>query len=250
MKAILLNSVGVSWCALLLSSKNHGISGQRPPNEDSRGIEYPTFRYVQYRYLDRVTMAQASTLGYSEATWDRPGTNSVERIGFADQGLGQEVLTQMGFTEEVWDCYVNHYLYYEWADLVDLGVQEYMINLGWTEEIWGDPFDNPIYDLFWEELTDEQRGNATEICYFEQIWDRSSLQSWTTGPPTDPPSPAPSAPTSSTTSAPSSPTTTTLAPTPLEEGSGAMAGRSSMRIATPMAGGFLTLGGILVGFGL
>ena len=72
-------------------------------------------------------------------------------------------------------------------------VQEYALAIGWTESTWGDLNDMPsTYNQFWDELTDAQRGNATELCYFEEIWNEEKLQFWTTGPPTDSPTLAPS----------------------------------------------------------
>jgi len=154
--------------------------------------------------LDNVTIDQALQLGYTPDTWDNPGTNTVERIGFVDQAMGQQVLLDMGFTGDSWDCYMNHYLYYDWEDLKEFGVQEYMISLGWTPDNWGDTFNNLVYDLDWSELTNEQRGNATEICYFEQLWDKTNLQEWTLPPSTTSssegsPTPVPKPSSSSTT---------------------------------------------------
>jgi hypothetical protein len=91
----------------------------------------------------------------------------------------------------VWDCYINHYLYYEWSDL-NVTIQAYMTSIGWTDDTWGSSNYKPnSYNMYWDELTDEQRGNATEVCYFENIWNKETLQYWTTAPPTVPPTPAP-----------------------------------------------------------
>lgn len=63
--------------------------------------------------------------------------------------------------------------------------------IGWDESTWGGEKPSS-YVMFWDELTDEQRGNATEVCYFEATWNRDTLQYWTTGRPTVSPTPAPS----------------------------------------------------------
>jgi hypothetical protein len=189
---------------LLVSSS---VTAQLPSSPlNSRSIEYPEFRYLQYRFLDAETLVLAGSMGYSADTWDRPGTDIIELIGFEGMGLGKSEVLGLGFSESQWDCYMNHYIYYEWDLLVDMGVQDFLLELGWTQDNWGgSTADTPeIYNSDWEDLTDEQRGNATEVCYFQESWNGDFLQDWTTGPPTEPPTLAPSMISASPTEAPTS----------------------------------------------
>ena len=79
---------------------------------NTRGIECPDFRYVEYSALDQTTEDAAMALGYSEGTWNTPGTQDVEQLSFstivAADAADEALLTIIGFTEVQYDCYVNH----------------------------------------------------------------------------------------------------------------------------------------------
>jgi hypothetical protein len=160
----------------------------------ARGVEFPNFRYLQWAYMDSTELAQAFSLGYNEDTWNLPGTNPLELIGFSGQGNGQEELLALGFTAASWDCFVNHYQYFEWDGLGNRGVQQYYTTLGFTEATWinrdvtvPDAFDTP-----WEDLSTEHQAAAEQLCYFLDTWDKMNLIYWTTIPPEFAPSGAPS----------------------------------------------------------
>ena len=160
---------------------------------NNRGIEYPSFRYLQWRYLDDENMTIAMGFGYTEASWDMPGSATIELLNFDGLGLGQTEAKMLGFTQDVWDCYINHYLFYDWDDL-DAEIQGYLTAIGWDPSSWGPSAVKPdTYEKFWDELTDDQRGNATELCYFAETWNNDNLIFWTTGPPTDSPTIVPTA---------------------------------------------------------
>ena len=151
--------------------------------------------------LDEVSKAIAvQFLDYNETTWDLPGTADVEIFDFSSlDAYRQKAILSLGFTADQWDCYVNHYGFYSWDELQDLGVQNYFIVLGWTEKEWlGDESipqiqyllsetelaalleeakygdnERPGSDyLWWDELTSYQREAAIKLCYFEETWNR------------------------------------------------------------------------------
>ena len=147
---------------------------------NTRGIECPDFRYVEYSALDQTTEDAAMALGYSEGTWNTPGTQDVEELSFstivAADAADEALLTIIGFTEVQYDCYVNHYEDYSWAELATEGVQEFFVALGWTEDFLGNGTGPPASeDKGWSELTAAEQTAAGEICYFEELWDGDSL---------------------------------------------------------------------------
>lgn len=51
--------------------------------------------------------------------------------------------------------------------------------LGWSQGSWDGISDPPESEyIFWYELSDAQKSAATSLCYFEEIWDKSSLVEW------------------------------------------------------------------------
>jgi hypothetical protein len=45
-------------------------------------------------------MGMIEGMGYTQGTWDRPGTANIELIGFEGLGLGQSGVEQLGYTED------------------------------------------------------------------------------------------------------------------------------------------------------
>ena len=150
---------------------------------NSRGIAYPSFRYVPYETLNADTVTLSIRLGYNEGNWNIPGTNPTESSAYANLGLGKETISDLGFTEDQWDCYVNHYLdaFNDWDNLPDQVIKKHLMGIGYTEEIWDDSTVAPTsFDKFWDELTQEEQSSATELCYFQETWDRAELEdAWT-----------------------------------------------------------------------
>ena len=194
-----------------------GVNGQIPVStnsSNSHGIEYPVSRYRQYAFLSEEMKALVDDLGYTENTWNHPGSDTIELIGY--DGLpphGQDVVGQLNITKGQWDCYINHYRFLEWKQLTFivstdsffdntdrksnvLNVQQYYSMLGWNEDLWmmSKVDDNQIPESelhFWDELSPDQQLGAMELCYFEHTWNDETLQDWTTRPPTVPPTSAP-----------------------------------------------------------
>ena len=180
------------WAKFLLSS----VFAQVPSNMNTRGIAYPSFRFTRYKFLTINTTDMATSLGYTQATWDLPGSNSIESVGYDGLGDATTVVNEMGFTPNQWDCFINHYAYYAWTQLESKGVLQYFLNLGWDSSLWFAAVDKssypPVYQKPWSQLTADQQSNATELCYFEGLWNGIGLMYWTSTPPTFPPTPAPS----------------------------------------------------------
>lgn len=52
----------------------------------------------------------AEALGYNQTTWETPGSAGIEKIAYEDLGPFLQVQANaLGFTEDNWDCYVNHF---------------------------------------------------------------------------------------------------------------------------------------------
>ena len=184
------------------------VTGQNPLTDETtnaHGIAFPVTRYRQYEYLSEEMKALIGELGYTESTWNHPGSDTIELISY--EGLSpdaQAVVRKLNITKGQWDCYINHYKFLDWSELSFIvetdnfgkngrsnviNVQQYYEMLGWTEDMWtmSKVDDNEIPDselYFWDELSPEQIEGAKNLCYFEHTWNDQMLQEWTTAPPT------------------------------------------------------------------
>lgn len=81
----------------------------------------------------------------------------------------QDGALQLGFDRDTWDCSIDHYASYSWDELSEVrDVRRNMRILGWTREEWG--YENPTYEKWWHQLTNDEKLAAYEICYFEDNW--------------------------------------------------------------------------------
>ena len=89
-------------------------------------------------------------------------------------------ITALRLDAEAWDCHANHYVAYWWEDLVEAGMDGYMLALGWDKETWDGDGDEPASeDSYWDDLTAEERAAAGQICYFGELWDgETSVAEW------------------------------------------------------------------------
>jgi len=151
-----------------------------PRRVEEYEYEWPAFRYVPYS--DLVNVAAVEALGYTEETWNNPGTLEIEKKAFS--GLSddhQTAATNLGFTPTTWDCDQNHYVGYDWTSLVKWDVEVYWEALGYDSSSWHGITELPetaAVNLFWGELDDAQRAAAEYICYFEETWDGKPLDEW------------------------------------------------------------------------
>jgi hypothetical protein len=155
----------------------YGVLG----NDD---VPYPNFRYVAFSDLhDGVTqLLTTKVLGYKQGTWNNPYTADVEFIDFGSlEQAQQDVAIALGFIDWLqWDCYVNHFSWYEWDELEEDGFQEYMAILGWTEASWNGDAEYPeSEDMDFDELSETQREAAMQLCYFKEVWEMElSIPDW------------------------------------------------------------------------
>ena len=188
-------------------------------------IDYPEFRYVPYDSLDGSTIEAATLLGYTENTWNVPGTATIEVSSFETLTSDlQSAVTAIGYSSDQWECYVNHYEGYYWDELGEVeAVQNSFQTLGWTQAAWNGTADSPDSELSsWADLSDDERSALESICYFQEIWDQLDITTWATpsGPTVSPaPSPEPSSSAAPTpvgqTKAPSPPPTVSPSEAPL-----------------------------------
>ena len=130
----------------------------------------PEFRYTPFQKLDQTSQNIAlAKLGYTEQTWNVHRLASIEKRGW--DGLTSDQLDgaiQLGFTENTWDCFVNHYEFYDWQTIVEKAVHTHYMELGWDEDSWGGDEDAPDTEgKWWGQLTEAQREAAGQLCFFE-----------------------------------------------------------------------------------
>jgi len=164
------------------------------PTVTTQILLYPGYRYTPYVNLNDENKAAATVLNYTDSTWDIPGNNEIEYLGFesltqdqkeAAKSIGFPIETYDGYDGEysdTWDCYVNHYYDFAWATLVAYDLAQYYEVLGFTEDLWsgGDYYYYPTtYALYWEDLSTSEKAAADMLCYFEQTWNmEDSIDLW------------------------------------------------------------------------
>ena len=146
-------------------------------------LSIPEKRYIEWSSLSETDRSVATFyLSYTEESWNLPGSNSeIEEISYVDlTNNGKAGVISLGMTEEVYDCYINHYYGYWWSDLEEVGLDQYYSILGWNADLWdNDDGDVPnTEDLYWSELTSEQQIAASNVCFFEDLWNGESIPDW------------------------------------------------------------------------
>lgn len=147
---------------------------------------YTDFRFQAWNDLSLADQSLALQAGYDNTSWDSPGRNPIENFLFSKlfEEAGEDVLSalsNLGFTTNSWDCWVNHYAGDSWEGLISRDKVEAYEVLGWTAETWAsqDPFEWPESELkLWYELSADQRQAAEELCYMQELWDGISLDDW------------------------------------------------------------------------
>lgn len=124
-------------------------------------------------------------------TWNVPGTGRIEKESFdkiirdskkKNTTVAQTLLI-MGWTPDMYDCYINHYTSYSWEDLEEkTGTVQYWADLGWNSTTWGgrgpDRSLPPTANMAWNELSEQEKQAAINLCYFEELWDMTPLDQW------------------------------------------------------------------------
>jgi hypothetical protein len=136
----------------------------------------PLFRYRLWSNLASQEQIDASnSFGYTIETWEIDPYAAIERISFLDLTKGQIAAAEaMGFDEDMWDIFINHFDNYDWKDLVEFSVDEPLIVLGWNETAWNGPeIGYPASeDITWGNLTDTEKQAAADLGYFNETWDK------------------------------------------------------------------------------
>jgi hypothetical protein len=130
------------------------------------------------------------TLKYKDTTWNKPMTAEIELLDlttiYEDSPEQEEAIYLLGIEDWFqWDCYINHFYNYGWTELADPelpdgDVTRLLIQLGWSEASYNGDVDPPeSEDLLWNELSADQQETATNLCYFEEIWNQElSIPEW------------------------------------------------------------------------
>lgn len=161
-------------------------------------VPYPSYRFRDFSTLTSEEMEAAKALGYDEESWNHPGTAEIEyeswwmiendyydydKDGNTDEPhpIQFDAATTLGFEEEGWDCWQNHYNSYPWEELTWYELDIYWGALGWTEDLW----DNYYYydeeelpasnEKYWDELSTEEKTAALHLCYTQKLWDDETL---------------------------------------------------------------------------
>eukprot|EP00573_Skeletonema_grethae_P001225 CAMPEP_0201685498 /NCGR_PEP_ID=MMETSP0578-20130828/235_1 /ASSEMBLY_ACC=CAM_ASM_000663 /TAXON_ID=267565 /ORGANISM="Skeletonema grethea, Strain CCMP 1804" /LENGTH=387 /DNA_ID=CAMNT_0048169401 /DNA_START=67 /DNA_END=1230 /DNA_ORIENTATION=- len=146
--------------------------------EDIFPVTKPDFRYEEFSNLNRVQQKAAiDQLDYTAVTWNALGLADVERKGWdyltTDQQIGA---TQIGFTKESWDCFIDHYSSAYWAELVANNKASQYMRLGWSQESWEGEGTHPSTEgKWWDQLSDDEKRAANSLCYFKMNWDNVDM---------------------------------------------------------------------------
>jgi hypothetical protein len=141
---------------------------------------YPYFRYRVWEDLEETQRSQAVTVGWTEETWNSPFASDLAYNSFGDLGDdARTALLAMGFSEETYDCYVDHYYGYTWEELQEYDMAQYFEELGWTQILFEQGNQPPMWsEGDWSLLNDVQKAAADELCWFQEIWESTPLSDW------------------------------------------------------------------------
>lgn len=143
-------------------------------------MKKPVKRFVQWKDVENMVKTQLEqSLEYTELTWNVLRLADIEQKGwFEFMYYERDTAAVLGLDEASWDCWINHYDSYGWSDLVKKGLHRHYIGLGWTEAAWNEEVDPPANDgLTWNELNETEQLIATELCYYQENWDRIDMTS-------------------------------------------------------------------------
>jgi len=148
-------------------------------HEDTFPYAKPAFRFGPFQDLDIESQTIAEErLGYTVTTWNVFSLAPIEKKRWASLSQNErEGAVLLGYTEDTWDCFINHYKDYTWDDLAASGVQTFYQGLGWTQSFWeGTGFGVPTAESkWWGQLNDDEKRFANALCFFEDNWDRNDM---------------------------------------------------------------------------
>mmetsp|Transcript_19167 Transcript_19167/g.27070 ORF Transcript_19167/g.27070 Transcript_19167/m.27070 type:complete len:617 (+) Transcript_19167:818-2668(+) len=153
---------------------------------DGPSMFYPVYRYQLWNLVDTSVRRAAKTLGYDSNTWNNPGSADIEYKLFNQlSDLQQAAARSLEFREATWDCWQNHYVNYNWDQIVQNGLVATLARFGWSEKTWN-AYDGtngrltaPVdWRKDWAELSDDQRQAAVDLCFIQQTWEELDLEDW------------------------------------------------------------------------
>jgi hypothetical protein len=151
-------------------------------------IPIPSLRFMPWKEIiadnntTRLKLLQ-DTLGYDEFTWNVLRLAPVEQNAWYELTSSESnaVETIFGLDNAGWDCWINHYDSYSWADLMTSEIDEHFIGLGWSEASWvddeGEVGPPASEEKQWHELNDVEQYHATELCFIQENWDKIDMTS-------------------------------------------------------------------------
>lgn len=143
------------------------------------GVAWPEDRYWTWDGLDKDEQTLLVSIGWNKQTWDTPGTADFEFKSWNTLTWQQrEALTEYGFYQNQWNCYMTHYDDYDWFELVMENVASHFETLGWTSDTWNTDQEPWAWKADWDDLSDAEQDAAWEICYFKEIWDEVPMEKW------------------------------------------------------------------------
>mmetsp|Transcript_20892 Transcript_20892/g.45291 ORF Transcript_20892/g.45291 Transcript_20892/m.45291 type:complete len:652 (+) Transcript_20892:286-2241(+) len=150
------------------------------PNPSYFPYAVPEFRFVPWNQLPSATRQTArNMMRYNETTWNRIYTSAAERQDFYNMKSNERKGARMlGFYPAQWDCHINHFNSWSWKILYGKNLLA-LETLGWNETCWDYDLCEPASeDKTWNELTPDERGAATMLCYFKETWDGDRITQW------------------------------------------------------------------------
>lgn len=160
------------------------------PRDDEKVVYYCPFeRYCEWDYhtLERREELRGS-IGYDSPQWNYNASSpTIEALSFDSLTDAQRdgLTGLLGFDEDRHDCCQNHYDDYDWSDLDPADgygpVLKALGTLGYNEIMWQNDV-AAAYDRFgWDNLPDDVRWAAEEMCYTRETWDGADLRDWPPG---------------------------------------------------------------------
>ncbi|KAL7517547.1 hypothetical protein ACHAWX_002466 [Stephanocyclus meneghinianus] len=140
--------------------------------------EKPAKRYTPWQSLSSADQSTAeSSLGYTPITWNVPALDPVEQFGWWQFTDAQKSGAQsLGLNEDQWDCFINHYTSYTWAELVQYDLSSAYETLGWSENSWEGNAATPASESkWWGQLTESEKEAANQLCYFQDNWNQVDM---------------------------------------------------------------------------
>jgi hypothetical protein len=133
--------------------------------------------------------------------WNTPGKAEIEGLSFETINLTNDAKAQVDRSgdrtpidvimnvlnttdEDSWDCYINHYEDYFWAELETANVSKYYQALGWDQTMWEENNPPRSEESEWFELNENEIIAAQSLCYFPDLWAGDvSISLWQCQPP-------------------------------------------------------------------